>query len=127
MIIVLIHWKIKPEPEMVEKFLKFWKGAAVVADRRGLIGEFLSEPHATTAYGWVTWRLNGREGYHRSFINVGFWNSAEEFHGQIGKYFESSGGPKEFEAEPRVRTVLDPECWRIGDGNLPIHDSSGVS
>ena len=127
MIIVLIHWKIKPEPEMVEKFLKFWEKTAVVADRRGLVGEFLSEPHSAAEYGWVTWQLNGCEGKHRSFINVGFWNSAEEFDEQIGKYFESSTGLKEFEAEPRVRTVLAPKCWRIGDAALPIHDSSGVS
>jgi len=126
MIIVLIEWKIKPEPEMVEKFLNSWKKEAVVSDRRGLIGEFVTEAHSTAEYGWITWQLTGCEGKYRSFINVGYWSSAEEFHAQVGKYFETSGGLKEFEAEPRVRAVLKPNCWRMGDGTLPIHDSSGV-
>ena len=126
MIIVLIEWKIKPEPEMVEKFLRFWKKKAVVSDRRGLIGEFLTEAHSTAEYGWITWQLTGCEGKYRSFINIGYWSSAEEFHAQVGKYFETSARLKEFEAEPRVRAVLKPNCWRIGDGTLPIHDSGGV-
>ena len=127
MIIVLIQWKIKPEPEMVKKFLEFWKKTAVIEDRRGLIGEFLSEPHSQAEFSWITWQLNGCEGKYRSFINVGYWNSAAEFHAQIGKYFESPSDPEEFEAAPRRRAVLKPKCWRIGDGALPIHDSGGVS
>ena len=51
MIIVFIHWKIKPEPEMVKEFLEFWKTAAVVEDRTGLIVEFLSEGHSTAEFG----------------------------------------------------------------------------
>ena len=39
MIIVIIHWKIKPEQEKVEEFLEFWRKAALVGDRTGLIGE----------------------------------------------------------------------------------------
>ena len=126
MIIVLIQWKIKPAPKMVEKFLKFWKEAAVVSDRRGLIGEFLTDANSTAEYSWITWQLTGCEGKYRSFVNVGYWNSAKEFHAQIGKYFETSTGLKEFEAEPRKRAVLTPKCWRMGDSTLPIHDSGGV-
>ena len=126
MIIVLIHWKIKPDQEMVDKFLQFWRQSAVVDDRRGLVGEFLTEAHSTSEYTWITWQLTGCEGKYRSFINVGYWNSAEEFHAQIGKYFEAHTGPKDFEAEPRTRVALKPKCWRMGDSNLPIHDSGGV-
>ena len=126
MIIVLIHWKIKPEPKMVAKFLKSWKETAVVSDRRGLIGEFLTEAHSTAEHSWITWHLTGCEGKYRSFVNVGYWSSAEEFHAQIGKHFETAAGLREFEAEPRVRTVLAPKCWRMGDGALPSHDSGGV-
>ena len=126
MIIVVIHWKIKPEPETVKEFLEFWKTTAVVEDRRGLIGEYLSEGHSTAEFGWITWPLTGCEGNYRSFINVGYWNSAEEFQEQVGKYFDSSTGPKDFEAEPRLRTALKPKYWRIGDSSLPIHDSGGV-
>ena len=124
MIIVLIRWKIKPK--MVEDFLEFWRKSAVVSDRSGLIGEFLTEASSPADYDWVTWQLTGCEGKYRSFINVGYWNSAEEFHAQIGKHFVSSSGLKEFEAEPRERAVLKPKCWRMGDGTLPIHHSGGV-
>ena len=126
MVIVLIQWRIKPEPDMVEEFRKFWRETAVVNDRRGLIGEFLTEAHSTAEYSWITWQLTGCEGKYRTFVNVGYWNSSEEFHDQIGKYFETSTGLKPFEAEPRVRTVLSPTCWRMGDARLPIHDSGGV-
>lgn len=126
MIVVLIHWKIRPEPKMVKKFLKFWKETAVVSDRGGLVGEFLTEAHSTAEFSWITWQLNGCEGKYRSFVNVGYWKSVEEFHAQIGKHFETSTQLKEFEAECRVRTVLKPKCWRIGDGAMPIRDSGGV-
>ena len=72
MIIVLIHWKIKPDQEMVDKFLQFWRQSAVVDDRRGLVGEFLTEAHSTSEYTWITWQLTGCEGKYRSFINVGY-------------------------------------------------------
>jgi hypothetical protein len=124
MIIVLIHWKIIPNK--VDEFLEFWRKTAVVQDRRGLIGEFLSEAYSTVEYSWITWQLTGSYGKYHSFINVGLWNNAEDFHEQIGRYFESSSGKREFEYEPRIRTVLGPRCWRVGDSSLPQHDSSGV-
>ena len=126
MIIVLIHWKIRPEQKMVDKFLKFWRATATIDDRRGLIGEFLTEPHSIAEYDWITWPLAGCEGKYRSFITVGCWSSADEFSRQVGQYFETSSGPQPFEAEPRIRTVLKPKCWRMGDGVLPVHDSGGV-
>ena len=124
MIVVIVHWKIRPE--MVDEFLEFWKTAAIVDDRSGLIGEFLCEGHSTTEFDWITWPLAGCEGRYRSFVNVGFWNSGEEFQAQVERYFDSATGPKEFEAEPRLRTALKPGCWRIGESRLPLHDSGGV-
>ena len=126
MVIVVIHWKIKPEPNKVKEFLEFWKTAAIVEDRRGLIGEFLSEGHSTAEFGWITWPLTGCEDKYKSFVNVGIWNSAKEFQEQVGKYFDSFTGPEDFEAETRLRTALKPKCWRIGDSSLPMHDSGGV-
>ena len=43
MVIVLIKWKIKNKQGQIDAFLKFWKKQAVVQDRRGLVGEFLTE------------------------------------------------------------------------------------
>lgn len=123
MVIVVIHWKIKPD--MVDEFLDFWKTSAVISDRTGLIGEFLSEGHSTAEFDWITWPMTGREGIYRSFVTVGYWNSGDEFQAQVGRYFETSTGPQDFEAEPRLRTALKPKVWRIGDSRLPIHDSHG--
>lgn len=124
MVIVLIHWKIKPD--LVDKFLKYWRTKVVVQDRKGLIGEFLSEACHTSEFSWITWDLTGCEGVYRSFINVGMWDNAEDFREQIGKYFEGKAQPKDFEYEMRTRTVLRPTCWRIGDSSLPLHDSGGT-
>ncbi len=124
MVIALIHWKIKPD--RVDEFLKYWRKVAVVQDRKGLIGEFLSEACHTTEFPWITWDITGHEGVYRSFVNVGIWSGAGDFHDQIGKYFTGEAAPKEFEYEPRVRTILRPACWRMGDSRLPIHDSGGT-
>ena len=43
MIIVMIKWKIVNKQEKLDAFLHFWKQESVVQDRKGLMGEFLSE------------------------------------------------------------------------------------
>ena len=124
MVIALIHWKIKPDA--VSEFLDYWRTKAVVQDRKGLIGEFLSEACHTSEFPWITWDLTGCEGVYRSFINVGMWNNADDFHEQIGKYFAGPSERKSFEYEVRTRTILRPTCWRIGHSDLPLHDSRGT-
>lgn len=124
MIIVMIHWKIVPDG--VEEFLEFWRKEALIIDRRGLVGEFLTEEQTSVDFKWITWQLTGCERKYKSFVNVGYWKNSKEFHEQVGKYFETSTGKRDFEYELRVRTVLKPKCWRMGDYPLPIHDSGGV-
>lgn len=124
MVIALIHWKIKPD--LVSEFLHYWQEEAVIQDRNGLIGEFLSEACDASKFPWITWDLTGCEGVYRSFINVGLWDNADDFHDQIAKYFVASGEPKSFEHKERTRTILRPTRWRIGDSNLPLHDSGGT-
>ena len=48
MVIVFIHWKIIPNK--VDNFLEYWRKTAIVENRDGLIGEFLSEPHSPAEY-----------------------------------------------------------------------------
>lgn len=125
MVIVLIHWKIKPA--CVEDFFEYWRKKAVVQDRSGLIGEFLSEVCDVDKFDWVTWDdLAGREGVYRSFVNAGLWRNADDFQCQVAKYFNDDAAPQSFEAERRVRTILYPQCWRVGDARLPIQDSCGT-
>ena len=120
MVIALIHWKIKPD--MVDAFLDFWCNEAVVQDREGLIGEFLSAPCDMSELPWITWDLAASDGAYRSFVNVGLWRDAEDFQDQIGKYFNRDAAPKAFEYERRRRTILRPQCWRIGESGLPVQD-----
>ena len=124
MVIVLVRWKIKPSK--VEAFLEYWRKTAIVQDREGLVGEFLSEACHTSEFPWITWDLTGCEGVYRSFVNVGIWNNAKDFHEQIGKYFKGKAKRQNFEYEERIRAILRPTCWRMGDAKLPIHCSDGT-
>ena len=124
MVVVLIHWKIKKKH--VDEFLNFWKTEAVVQDSKGLIGEFLATPESSQDYPWITLNLEDDSGAYVSYVNVGLWSSAEKFHEQIGRYFETETGIQPFEYEPRSRTLLTPDSWRIGKSGLPERNSEGV-
>lgn len=124
MVIALIQWKIKPD--RVDDFLNHWRKEAIVQDRRGLIGEFLSEACHMSEFPWITWNLGGCDGVFRSFVNVGMWSGVQEFQDQVGNYFVARDRPKEFEYEGRTRTILRPACWRVGDSRLPGRDSDGT-
>ena len=123
-VFVLIHWKIKKTA--VDEFLEFWKTEAVVQETEGLIGEFLSTPASNQDYPWITSNLNDDSDAYLSYVNVGLWSSAEAFEEKIGQYFDTKTGPKPFECEPRSRTLLKLDSWRIGNGLLPEHSSEGV-
>jgi hypothetical protein len=126
-VIVLIHWRIKPEPEHVEAFLAFWQTKSTVDDRTGLIGEFLSETLGAKDFPWITWHMDP-DGLadHKSFVNVGMWTDEKAFHEQIGKNFNDDRPMLPFEKYRRLRIVLRPKCWRMGHGRLPAIDSSSV-
>ena len=127
MIIVLIKWKIENKQEQINAFLDFWKQEAVIQDRKGLVGEFLSEIGSQDRYDYITWDFEQPEGdTYKLFINVAIWADADAFQDQIGQYFNDKNPLKTFEAERRVRTVLEPVSWRLGDASLPVRDSEGV-
>ena len=127
MIIVMIKWKILNKQAKIDAFLDFWKQEVVVQNRIGLVGEFLSEIGSRERYNYITWDFEKPDGdTYKIFINVAIWADADAFQEQIGKYFNDKKPLKAFEAERRVRTVLEPACWRMGDASLPKHDSGGV-
>lgn len=123
-VVVLVHWKIKKKS--VDDFLNFWKTEALVRDREGLIGEFLTTPASSHEYPWITLNLEDDSNKYVSYLNVGLWSSADIFVEQIGQYFETATGIKSFEYEQRSRTLLKPDSWRIGKRSLPEHTSEGV-
>ena len=126
-VIVLIHWRIKPEQEHIDSFLAFWRTKATVENRAGLIGEFLSETLSQTDLPYITWHMDPDQlNDHKSFVNVAAWSDEKAFHEQIGKNFNDDKPMLPFEKYRRLRIVLRPKCWRMGHGKLPVDDSSSV-
>jgi hypothetical protein len=127
MIIILVHWQIRPGRE--EEFLAYWRGSAIVRDRSGLIGEFLSRvvPGDPVALPWITWSLpadSSADAIH--YANVGLWRSEQEFVAQIAGDFGDDRPIAPFELHRRRRLLLAPQAWRIGRTPLPPADSRDV-
>ena len=114
--IVLIEWRIKKGEE--EQFLEYWSKRALVRDRSGLIGEFLSRVESPQEYPWITWELDERW---TTFVNVGMWREASDFEEQIGCYMNETRPPMSFEAARRRRVLVAPERWRLGETGLPAY------
>ena len=120
--LVVVHWKVKPGHE--KEFLDYWSERATVADRSGLVAEFLSSVEDRDRFPWINWRaLDPRW---TSFFNIGIWRDAAAFQEQIGRFIDGSRPPLPFEAERRERVFVTPERWRIGASPLPAADPPGV-
>lgn len=127
MIIVLIHWRIKPEPEEQAKFIRHWKIENAVKSRKGLVAEFLSDTLTMAQFPRVTWHLDPEStGDFKSYVTVGMWDDTTAFEEQIGQYFNDDKPMFPFEKYRRRRVAFDPIEWRIGEGKLPTQDSDGV-
>lgn len=119
--IVLVEWRIKKGHE--NEFLEYWSTRATIADRSGLIGEFLSRVEDRKQFPWMVWGLDKRW---TTFVNVGFWRNGADFQEQIGRFIDTSKPPLAFEAQRRRRVFVAPERWRIGATPLLAADHSSV-
>ena len=119
--IVLVEWRIKKGRE--EEFLEYWSTRATIADRSGLIGEFLSRVEDRKQYPWMVWDLDRRW---TTFVNVGFWRDGADFQEQIGRFIDNSKPPQAFEAAKRRRVFIAPERWRIGSTPFLAADHPSV-
>jgi hypothetical protein len=121
MIIVLIHWRIKPTDEAENAFVQFWTTMATINIKTHLAGEFLSAPLPANQFPFRVDDLFFGHGVLdcRHFINVGLWNDFESFNEQVGKYMRDDKPILPFEADRRTRTVLEPRHWRVGQWTLP--------
>lgn len=121
MIIVLIHWRIKPTDEAVAAFYDYWKNKAKIKDKSGLTGEFLSAPLPARQFPFRVDDLALGPGLLdcRHFINVGIWKDWEAFFEQVGQYMNDDKPLQDFEADRRTRTILEPQQWRMGQFDLP--------
>ena len=121
--IVVVHWKIKRGHE--QEFLDYWSQKSFVANREGLIGEFLSSVEDQARFPWINMKTAFNADY-TSFFNVGLWKDTTAFADQIGKYIDISKPPLAFEAEARERVFVHPERWRIGGTPLALPNLPGV-
>lgn len=119
---VVVHWKIKQGREA--EFLDYWGQRSVVADRSGLVGEFLSSVEDRGRFPWINMQTVSNS--YTSFFNIGIWRDAAAFDDQIGKYIDNARPPLPFEAERRERVLLQPERWRIGRTALSLADQPNV-
>lgn len=120
--IIVVHWKIRQGME--DQFLQYWATRALVADRSGLVSEFLSSPIDRERLTWINW--SGLDPRWSSFYNVGLWRDEAAFQDQIGRFIDNSRPPQPFEAAPRERVLLMPERWRVGTSPLLAVDAPGV-
>ena len=125
MVIVLIHWRIKPTEEAIKRFLDFWQTKATIKNKTGLIGEFLSKPLGVDKVPFKVDDLSPKadDAPYVSFVNVGLWKDMEAFYQQVGQYFNDDNPLLDFEQYRRTRTILNPESWRIGNYNTPEQSS----
>ena len=125
--VVMVHWRIKPDEESVEAFLKHWREINRVDDRSGLVAEFLSETLSPKDFPDTTWHLDSESlGDHRSFVNVAIWRDAKDFHEQVAKHYNDKRKMLDFEKYRRRRVVAESADWRIGNLPLPKANSPGV-
>jgi hypothetical protein len=127
-IVILVHWQIKPERE--QDFLTYWRTSGTVRDRSGLVGEFLSRavPQDEIRTPWITWSLPPDEAAADAvhYVNVGVWAGEGPFLEQISHDFGDDRPIQDFEMRRRRRLMLTPEAWRIGAVPLMQLDSPGV-
>jgi hypothetical protein len=127
MIIVVIHWRIKPDQKNIAAFLKHWKTKNHIPDREGLIGEFLSNSLSTKDFPSTSWHLDPESsGDFKSFVTVDLWQDSDAFRKQVANYFNDDKPIKRFEKYRRRRVMFDPIARRLGKAKLPEQDSGGV-
>ena len=121
MIVVLIHWRIKPTKEAEDAFFCYWKHEATINDKSSLAAEYLSAPMSPRKVPFRIDDLTDGQGIPncKHFINIGIWENWEAFYKQVGKYMNDDAPLKPFEADRRTRTVLCPKQSRIGTWSLP--------
>jgi hypothetical protein len=125
--VVLVHWRIKPDQQNIQAFLKHWREENKIEDRSGLVAEFLSESISPKDFPDTTWHLDPENlGDHKSFVNVALWREAKDFDEQIARHYNDKKEMKSFEKYRRRRVVAEAGDWRIGQFPLAKRDSKGV-
>jgi hypothetical protein len=123
MVIVLVHWLIKPGCE--DAFKERWKQMTIDAGK-GLYREFLTEPMISNDPKFNTFSIT--DCAYSTFINIGFWKSLDDFDRLVGKYIPDPmriKDPKDLRQKDAV--LLDGFEFKIREGIVlqKIRDRDG--
>jgi hypothetical protein len=111
MVIILVHWLIKKGCE--DEFVLFWETQMKIAINQGLYRETLTAvDDKEEDLKFHTFPIESP--HYSTFINIGMWNSLEDFDREVGQYIpktkNSEDGQtitlKNFEFKMRERIVL---------------------
>ena len=125
MVILLIHWKIRPDPTSVQAFRKWWKDHGL-PNPGNFSGEYLSEPLTRDVAGFPCTTFNmSTDARFRSFFNIAIWKDQSAFRRDvIDRVVEGHKEMEDFEFDHRERMVLEPLMSR--PGKLPLPDGPGL-
>lgn len=118
----IICWKVKRIK--LKEFPEFWKIHLEIINKKGLIFEWLSKVEPTDG-GKFTWDIYKEKGV--NYINVGFWNSKEDFLNAMSEMSEDIIKKiEEFKYDETIRIWLTPEMVRKGERDLTSNDADIV-
>ena len=128
MVVVLIHWRIKPTEEAEAAFSDFWKNEAKIDDKSSLAAEFLSAPVPARE---VPFRVDDLTLGHgvldcKHFVNVGIWETwdaflrtGREIHGRRCTNEAIRGGPSDTNGASPTAVTSWQLVTSVG-GDLPM-------
>jgi hypothetical protein len=87
MIIVIIHWKIRPDEDSIRQFRDSWRQMEP-PERANYVGEYLIDPLSKDKVGFACTTFNVSSSVkYRSFFNVGIWKDVDAYRTDIIESF----------------------------------------
>jgi hypothetical protein len=122
-IIVVIHWKIRPDEASIRQFREKWRDMRP-PHLSNFVGEYLSDPLSEDEVGFPCTTFNASASVkYRSFFNIGIWKDIDAFKTDvIASFVVGAADLQPFEFDHRERMVLAPFNWRAGEDVLPRTD-----
>ena len=126
--IILVHWLIRNDKR--EEFVNHWKYKMKVGKPKGFYREILTRPVSKPDPKYNTFSVTDK--HYETFINIGIWDSVEDFEEAIKSFFPPASEQTEqgrtkqiieledFEYKLRERIVLK----HIDDRGIALPDPS---
>lgn len=122
MIVLIVHWKIRPDDRSVRQFLEKWHDMEP-SRPSNFFAEYLSAPLPAeeTGFPCTTFNVSSDVRY-RSFFNVAIWRDVDSFNNDVlNTHVAGAPDIEPFEFDRRERMVLSPVDMHVGEYE-PIHE-----